>query len=49
MALRLPTKLLDVAEVTPDSVLQAAREGDTYAQEILIKLGENLVLGSGTS
>jgi N-acetylglucosamine repressor len=45
VALRLPTKLLDVAEVTPDSVLQAAREGDTYAQEILIKLGENLGIG----
>ena len=45
MALRLPTKLLDVAEVTPDSVLQAAREGDTYAQEILIKLSENSGIG----
>ncbi|HBG01581.1 MAG TPA: hypothetical protein DDW87_08425 [Firmicutes bacterium] len=45
VAMRLPTMLNQFQEITPSAVLQAAHEGDSYAQEILVRQGENLGIG----
>lgn len=45
VAMQLPTMLNQLEKITPSAVFQAAKAGDRYAQEILVKQGENLGIG----
>jgi predicted NBD/HSP70 family sugar kinase len=45
VAMKIPTKLSALPQITPEDVYQAAAEGDQYAREILVKQGSNLGLG----
>lgn len=45
VAMRAPTKLSELPELSLDGIYQAAEQGDDYAQEILIKQGDNLGIG----
>ena len=45
VAMKIPTKLSALPQITPEDVCQAAAEGDQYAREILVKQGSNSGLG----
>lgn len=44
VSIGVPT-LLDSFPITPESIVSAAQKGDVYAQELLVKQGENLAIG----
>ncbi|WP_332696688.1 ROK family transcriptional regulator [Halalkalibacter lacteus] len=41
----VPTLLDSSTPITPESIVKAAQRGDQYAQELLVRQGENLALG----
>lgn len=45
VSMGLPTVLKEAGSITPEAVYTAASNGDPYAQEILLKQGENLGIG----
>lgn len=45
VSIGVPTLLESFIPITPESVVMAAQGGDRYAQELLVKQGENLALG----
>jgi predicted NBD/HSP70 family sugar kinase len=45
VSIGVPTVLASFTPITPESIVIAAQSGDTYAQELLVKQGENLALG----
>ncbi|WP_181833215.1 ROK family transcriptional regulator [Bacillus taeanensis] len=45
VSIGVPTLLESLTPITPESVVTAAQRGDTYAQELLVKQGENLAIG----
>lgn len=45
VSLGLTTHLQDFENITPEAIYDAAQQGDPYAQDILIKQGENLGIG----
>lgn len=45
VSMGVPTLLASFTPITPECIVKAAQSGDTYAQELLVKQGENLALG----
>jgi N-acetylglucosamine repressor len=45
VSIGVPTLLKSFTPITPESIVMAAQSGDIYAQELLVKQGENLALG----
>jgi N-acetylglucosamine repressor len=45
VSIGVPTLIKSYTPITPESIVMAARNGDVYAQELLVKQGENLAIG----
>ncbi|MBD1379278.1 ROK family transcriptional regulator [Metabacillus arenae] len=45
VSIGVPTLLESFTPITPECIVMAAQRGDKYAQELLVKQGENLALG----
>jgi predicted NBD/HSP70 family sugar kinase len=45
VSIGVPTLIKSFNPITPESIVMAAQNGDIYAQELLVKQGENLAIG----